>query len=66
MSEDKSFKKFFKKVNPDIEFGEEQLNMGKEVEKEHTTDEDVAETIAKHHLSEDPKYYTKLKKVEKH
>ena len=59
-----SFEKFFKKTNPDIDYDPEQVKMGIEVEKEHTTDPKVAETIARHHLAEDPKYYTKLKKME--
>ena len=55
----KSFREFFKEVE-DIDYDPQELEKGVEVEKEHTTDEDVAETIAKHHLAEDPKYYTKL------
>ena len=56
----KSFKQFFKNVE-NIDYDPEELKRGIEVEKEHTTDPEMAETIAKHHLSEDPKYYTKLK-----
>ena len=41
----------------------EQLNIGIEVEKEHTDDEKLAEKIARDHLAEDPHYYTKLKKA---
>ena len=41
----------------------EQLNIGIEVEKEHTDDEKLAEEIARDHLAEDPHYYTKLKKA---
>ena len=59
-----SFKKFFKTVNPDIDYDPEQVKMGIEVEKEHTNDPKIAETIAKQHLEEDPHYYTKLKKME--
>lgn len=59
-----SFKQFFKKVNNNIDYDPEQLKMGIEVEKEHTDNEDVAEIICRHHLAEDPKYYTKLKKME--
>ena len=58
------FKKFFKTVNNQIDYDPEQLKIGISVEKEHTTNDKVAETIAKQHLEEDPKYYTKLKKVE--
>ena len=41
----------------------EQLQIGIEVEKEHTDDEELAEEIARDHLAEDPHYYTKLKKA---
>jgi hypothetical protein len=56
----KPFKQFFKDVE-DIDYDPEQLNDGIKVEHEHTTNSDVAEIIAKHHLSEDPDYYKKLK-----
>jgi hypothetical protein len=38
-----------------------ELAVGKEVEMEHTFDEDEAEKIALQHLSEDPHYYKKLR-----
>lgn len=38
-----------------------ELDMGIEVEKEHTNNIEKAKTIALQHLAEDPKYYTKLK-----
>jgi hypothetical protein len=57
----KSFEKFFKDVNDTISYDPKQLKMGIKVEQEHTTNKKIAEIIAKHHLSEDPKYYTKLK-----
>lgn len=41
-----------------------QFKKGVEVEMEHTKDIEVAEEIAMDHLSEDPKYYDKLKKIE--
>ena len=41
-----------------------QLEMGREIEKEHTTDPDIAERIAMDHLAEIPDYYTRLKKME--
>lgn len=59
-----TFKKFFKKVNNEIEYDPKQLKMGIEVEKEHTNDPEIAEIIAKHHLEEDPEYYTKLKTLD--
>lgn len=40
-----------------------QLRMGIEVEMEHTKDKRLAREIALDHLAEDPKYYTKLKRV---
>lgn len=42
----------------------EELQMGVEVEMEHTINEQIAEKIAKDHLSEIPDYYTRLKKME--
>lgn len=41
-----------------------QLNKGIKVEMEHTDDKKIAKKIAMDHLYEDPKYYTKLKKME--
>jgi len=41
-----------------------QLSMGIQVELEHTDDPSMAAEIAKDHLTEDPDYYTKLKKIE--
>ena len=49
---------------PDDQFDAEQLNMGIEVEREHTDDPELAKEIAKDHLAEFPDYYTKLKKME--
>ena len=43
---------------------EEQLEIGKEVEKEHTTNPEIAEKITRDHLEEIPDYYTHLKKME--
>tara|TARA_R110000803_G_scaffold152965_2_gene217905 strand:+ start:269 stop:763 length:495 start_codon:yes stop_codon:yes gene_type:complete len=41
-----------------------EFDKGVEVEMEHTDDEEVAQEIAKDHLFEDPKYYTKLATIE--
>ena len=41
-----------------------QLEMGMKVEIEHTDDKDKAKEIAFDHLWEDPKYYSKLSKIE--
>ena len=53
-----------KKHGVSISVLEKQLEAGIEEEMEHTTDTSVAKEIALDHLSEDPKYYTKLKKIE--
>jgi len=41
-----------------------ELMAGIDVEFEHTNDRQIAEKIARDHLSEDREYYTKLKQVE--
>lgn len=46
------------KTNED--FPKDQLEIGKEVEMEHTNDPEIAEEIARDHLVEDKRYYTKL------
>jgi len=48
------------------DFDKDQLSMGIAVEMEHTDDPKLAREIAMDHLKEDPKYYTKLKEVEKY
>lgn len=47
------------------DFDPKKLKQGAKVEMEHTDDEESAEAIAMDHLAEDPRYYTKLKLVEK-
>jgi hypothetical protein len=42
----------------------QQLAMGSRVEREHTDNAATAMKIAMDHVFEDPKYYTKLKKIE--
>lgn len=50
----------------DIEdFDKEEVNKGKDVEKEHSDDEDIIEDIVKDHLAEDDDYYDKLEDIEK-
>lgn len=46
-------------VDPD------ELEMGIDVEQEHTRNKKIAKEIALDHLTEDPKYYTKLKTIHK-
>ena len=45
------------------DFDAKQLALGTEVEMEHVDDRKLAQEIAMDHLAEDPKYYTKLKKI---
>jgi hypothetical protein len=49
----------------DTQFDSEQLTEGKEHESEHTNSKEIAKEIAKDHLTEDPKYYSKIEKIEK-
>jgi hypothetical protein len=60
-----SFEKYFKRVDDSIQYDPEELKKGIKVEHEHTTDSQIAEIIAKQHLAEDPKYYSKLEKMHK-
>lgn len=47
------------------DFDPEQLKAGMKVEMEHTNNKNMAREIAMDHLTEDPNYYKKLKKIEK-
>jgi len=47
------------------DFSKGVLDEGIDEEKEHTNDTGMAKEIAMDHLTQDPEYYTKLKKVEK-
>jgi len=51
---------------PDSKYDKNQLDMGKKVEEEHVGKDEpqAAKEIAKDHLEENPKYYSKLKKME--
>jgi hypothetical protein len=57
-------KQIAKKHNVSLDAILKQLAKGKKVEKEHTTQENIAQLIALHHLGELPDYYTKLQKIE--
>lgn len=50
---------------PVNEFDPDSVKAGADVEAEHTSSPSVASEIARDHLSEDPKYYDKLKTIEK-
>ncbi len=47
------------------DFDQEQVEMGVEVEMEHTDDQAIAMDIVLDHLTESPDYYTKLDKMER-
>lgn len=47
------------------DFDKQALAQGTKIEMEHTDDKKLAQEIAMDHLTEDPKYYEKLKQVEK-
>ena len=60
-STDSTTKEKIEKVHRELK---SQLNKGIKTEMEHTKDKDRAKEIAMDHLSENPKYYDKLEKVE--
>ncbi len=64
LSSGKSLTDIAKKHKIDIESLKTQLSKGIKVEMEHTDNKQTAKEIAMDHLYEDPKYYTKLKKIE--
>ena len=47
------------------DFDKDELEEGRKVEREHAKDDNIAREIAMDHLSEDHKYYKKLKTIEK-
>lgn len=51
-------------TDPD-DLDQDELELGREHEMEHTDDEDIAEEIAVDHLTEDPHYYTHLAELER-
>jgi len=63
-SEGKTVEDIAKIHNVTVEEIEEELRIGIEVEVEHTNDPAIARVIALDHLTEFPKYYTELKKME--
>ena len=59
---EQTFKTLFKPVKNKV-YNKKELKLGKKTETEHTDIKEISTIIAKHHLTEDPKYYSKLKKV---
>jgi hypothetical protein len=64
LSKGKTIKDISKKHKVSLKQLKQQLKKGISVEKEHTKKTSVAKKIAMDHLFEDPKYYTKLSKME--
>lgn len=54
------------RINKMLSHLKSQFEKGLKVEKEHSKDVSKAKEIVMDHLSEDPHYYSKLKKIEKH
>ena len=52
-----------KEHNVNMGFLQKQFEIGTKEEMEHTFDTETAETIALHHLNEDPNYYIRLKQM---
>jgi len=46
-------------------FDPKDIEKGRKVELEHTDSDAIAKEVAADHLTEDPKYYDKLEKMEK-
>jgi hypothetical protein len=65
LAKNKTLKQLAKKHKISLSILKNQLKKGVKVEKEHTKKIKVAKKIAMDHLFEDPRYYTKLKKIEK-
>jgi len=65
LAKDQTVESLASKHNVSLEEIQSELNAGVEIEREHTQDEETAKKIAMDHLFEDPKYYTKLKRIEK-
>ena len=64
LSDNKTIQDVAKKHKVDVDLLKVQLNNGIKVEMEHTKSKKIATEIALDHLYEDPKYYTKLNKIE--
>lgn len=65
LAKGKTLKQLAKKHKVNIKTLKKELVKGAKVEKEHTKKKTIAKKIAMDHLFEDPKYYTKLAKMEK-
>jgi len=64
IADSKSLDELAKKHKVDVKVLTRQFNKGVKVEMEHTDNKQMAKEIAMDHISEDPKYYDKLSKME--
>jgi len=64
VADSKSLEELAKKHKVDVKMLTKQFNKGIKVEMEHTDNKQMAKEIARDHISEDPKYYDKLSKME--
>jgi hypothetical protein len=64
VADNKSLSDIAKKHKVDVKVLTKQFEKGVKVEMEHTEDKEKAKEIAMDHISEDPKYYDKLSKME--
>jgi len=64
VADSKSLDELAKKHKVDVKILTKQFNKGIKVEMEHTDNKQMAKEIAMDHISEDPKYYDKLSKME--
>jgi hypothetical protein len=64
IADSKSLEEIAKKHGVDVKILTKQFNKGVKVEMEHTDNKQIAKEIAMDHISEDPKYYDKLSKME--
>ena len=64
LADNKSLEDLAKKHKVGLDVIKKQFDIGLKKEKEHTSNNEEVEEIVMDHLYEDPKYYSKLKKVE--
>ena len=64
LADNKSVADIAKDTDADTSQIKEQLNEGRQVEREHTKNDSAATEVAKDHLEENPQYYDDLEKME--
>ena len=63
-ADNRSIQDIAEKHQSDVASIQNELEMGIEIEQEHTDDINVAREVAMDHLDEIPDYYTRLKEME--